>query len=209
MTSTWTPNRVRERPIIMTGESVRAILDGTKTQTRRVITQRVRESGQTLTTTPGWYGDGRSYSADDVLEYFGPCPYGQPGDRLWVRETWKWPHDGIVYRADLPWGESSYEKGWRSPIHMSRCMSRLTLELTEVRVQRVQEISEGDAKAEGAGRRFEVDAATFLRNSQWDPETASTHRLGFKHLWNEINARRGHGWDANPWVWALTFRRLP
>lgn len=174
-----------ERPIIFSGDMVRAILDGRKTQTRRVMKPQPSPADVFV----GDHGLG-----------MGPqfrCSYGQSGDRLWVRETWaceccgrtleyRAVHgrcEGLSYRADGGTGGSS---GWRSPIHMPRWASRLTLDITEVRVQRVQEISEEDAVAEG------VDI--------W---------ADFRPLWDSINAKRGFGWDVNPWVWALTFKPVP
>lgn len=90
---------------------------------------------------------------------------------------------------------------------MFRKHSRITLEIASVRVERVQDISEADARAEGADPEFEIDVATFVRGS-FDPATASTYRLGFKHLWDSINKARGYGWSANPGVWVVSFKRL-
>lgn len=185
------PNTLgRERPIIFTADSVLAILDGTKTQTRRVIKNPGRLDGLMLS------GEEQEW-----------CPYGRAGDRLWVRETWAWSGDKTVaeaeriaqgevwYRTDPRWTNPAIR--WRSPIHMPRWASRLTLEITEVRVQRVQEISEEDAKAEGAP----FDAGG-------NEELGVGYRIGFCRLWDSLNAKRGYSWESNPWVWALTFRRV-
>ena len=88
---------------------------------------------------------------------------------------------------------------------MPRWASRLTLTITDVRVQRLQDISEEDARAEGSYPEFEIDLATFFSGRDFQPENSSTHYLGFKHLWDRLNAKRGYGWDTNPEVVALTF----
>ena len=168
---------MKERPIIMTGESVRAILEGRKTQTRRVIKPQPR--------------NGKDWR----------CPYGQSGGRLWVRETWQaqsitgeWWHKvkkderplhnwSVVDRATLPASLNEMPPKWISPLFMPRWASRITLEVTGVRVERVQDISEDDAIAEGTG-------------------STSVYRL----LWDSINAKRGYSWDSNPWVWAVGFK---
>lgn len=183
------------RPIPMSAESVRAILAGTKTQTRRVVHRDVVESIRD--------GDGAS-----ILHR---SPYGQPGDRLWVREAFA-VHGAAEPRVHAPgeghpWGSPIYRAShggmepkcegftaWRSPLFMPRWASRLTLELTDVRVERVWEISEADAIAEGV---------------QYNPKApaALTNRTAFGKLWDKLNARRGYPWISNPWVWVLTFRR--
>jgi hypothetical protein len=137
-------------------------------------------------------------------EFFWDCPYGRLGDRLWVRETWGedsvtgWSEfhrremdaDFLVFRAD---GERKGVR-WRPSIHMPRANSRITLEITGVRVERLQEISEQDAKAEGADP---------MKN-----QGEYAYRGGFEELWDSINGPRGLGWVANPWVWVLEFRRV-
>jgi hypothetical protein len=152
----------KERPILFSAPMVRAILDGTKTQTRRIMKT-------------------------------AECKYGKSGDRLWVRETWQevsWPPTGprFVYKAD---GDASPDR-WRPSIHMPRWASRITLEVESVRVERLQECSEADAKAEGC--------------SPLGDDTSQAYRLGYMHLWGQIN---GPGsWEANPWVWVITFKRI-
>jgi len=148
---------MKERPIIFSGEMVRAILDGRKTQTRRpikklpecVILDMKREPEQQ-----------DPYMAKWLLKTL-KCPYGQPGLKLWVREAF-YPHDGfITYKADLlPYRELSV--AWKPSIHMPRCASRITLEIDEIRVERVQDISEEDAKAEGC--EFFVPS---IRHEKW------------------------------------------
>lgn len=184
-----------DRPILFSAPMVRAILAGTKTQTRRVITK-----------FP-WKFDG-----DNFMREFAhhDCPMGHPGDRLWVRETWAetinvndmspWPDrphrffeesgSAVIYRADGEWewldDDGSIDEGhssWKPSIFMPRWASRITLEITKVRVQRLQEISEEDAKAEGC-----------------------SHVESFSNLWDSLNAKRGHSWESNPWVWVIEFR---
>lgn len=184
---------MKERPILFSGEMVRAILDGRKTQTRRIYKPKSgfpREDGEITPT-----------SAEQWTE-FGPCPYGQPGDRLWVREAWNqsgmgWRSPGyglgrMHYRADPDHGWQDYWGKWRSPIHMPRWASRLTLEITGVRVERLQEISNADCWAEG------MSDAT-------NPQQ-KLNRRWFSELWESIN---GPGsWHSNPWVWVINFKRV-
>lgn len=207
-----------ERPIIFSGAMVRAILEGQKTQTRRIAPLLL----------PGEKHYIHAESHDEWLKKrVSQCPHGKPGDRLWVREEWR-PHsaleDGpitVQFRADNAtkctahrhgsgeyeaWCDriateaaEVYERGgeqrWRPSIHMPRWASRITLEIEDVRVQRVQDISEDDARAEG------VEPHTVGCSS------VKRHISAFADLWDSINAKRGYGWDANPWVWAITFRR--
>lgn len=215
---------MKERPILFRSPMVRAILASTKTQTRRLIKPVGKDGGFVLKD----YGDGpwpyrsedgeRGFYVDrhgyDIEERIA-CPYGQPGDRLWVREAWANVEvDGarVVYRADadddgsVPYlcpGSGGFGGGvsnvtpsrWRPSIHMPRWASRITLEVTDVRVERLQDISEADAIAEGAEPLLVP------------PDGGSTpHVEGFRSLWESIN---GPGsWDANPWVWVITFRRI-
>ncbi|EGK73332.1 hypothetical protein METUNv1_00510 [Methyloversatilis universalis FAM5] len=191
---------MKERPMLMSAPMVRAILAGTKTQTRRVV----KPQPQMVTdrTIKPWDGD-----ADALLSLLTKtgksCPYGQPGDRLWVREAFcdarKALLGRVLYRAS-----GDVACGWQPSIHMPRCASRITLEVTAVRVERLQDISIEDAKAEGAwpdssvvGRcmaYFGIDAL------------AVNPRLAFRMVWEQIN---GPGsWDANPWVWVVEFKRV-
>jgi hypothetical protein len=183
---------MKERPILFSGPMVRAILAGDKTQTRRVIKpQPVRLADNPSWPTHAW-GDaeGGGYwvawhqndmtATEAIGEY---CPYGKPGDFLWVRETHLVTAGGaVLYKADHPDLISGY---CRPSIHMLRQHSRITLEVTSVRVQRLQDISHEDGKAEG------FDSLD-----------------GFALLWDRINAKRGYGWQANPYVWAVEFRAV-
>lgn len=193
-----------DRPIVFSAPMIRALLDGRKTQTRRVLKPQPYEfDGR-------WWVVDR-HSGDCHLDMWargdvGCRPYF-PGDRLWVRETFAFDDDGHeewpLYRADgatLPTLHPNRKPArWRPSIHMPRWASRLTLIVTGVRVQRVQDISEEDAVAEGAERLAMDDDGKFYQHD------AGTHRTGFAGLWEHLNGPRGFGWDANPWVVALTF----
>jgi hypothetical protein len=194
-----------ERPILMNAAMVRAVLGGAKTQTRRVLKQ---ATGPSLSVgidddQPGvaalsWLsGDGPGHDVHETVKRV-PCPYGVPGDRLWVREAWAPTGDPgrALYRCDFPEGPLSIK--FKPSIHMPRWASRISLEVTDVRVERLQDISEGDAQAEGTERRDPVWPIPAC------PERG-THRAGFEALWESIN---GPGsWDANPWLWVVEFRR--
>jgi hypothetical protein len=251
-----------ERPILMSGPLVLQTLADLKNQTRRT------RGLERINNDPGGsflagVGDGVaifgcSIPADDPLPIEVKCPYGKPGDRLWVRETWYCDHtfagdhvgtcSGCVrcthtdadriaewrelleYRADhdcRSWeaGCPCTEGEWRPSIHMPRWASRLTLEITQLRVERLQAISEEDAKAEGVS----------LDSARWSEGFVEGHREQFARLWDSINgareprhikrrSKRGkrtdryeathpkktapYSWAANPWVWVVGFKRV-
>lgn len=200
-----------ERPILFSGPMVRAILNGTKTVTRRVV-------------KPQRHPFGRMLTADEVAgEAIGGtcavlCPYGQPGDQLWVREAWAadaqvngvaprelsegepilYPADGAIRQT----GCAMIKPGKTRPsIHMPRTASRILLEITAVRVERLQEISEEQAIAEGVHR----DLRMWFATDEGGPAfTWPQH--AFEHLWRKING--AECWDANPWVWVVEFKRV-
>jgi hypothetical protein len=202
---------------------VRAILDGRKTQTRRVVKRiagigEVTEFQRSDTTGYDWiFRDKRSLWNDLTnSELVDRCPCGYVGQRLWVRETWA--TDGVYddtrpslldefvepfYRAS---GESAGR--WRLSIHMPRWASRITLEITNVRVERVQYISEADAIAEG------VDPGCYNCGEPQLPSGCGCQKPkplpvdAFIYLWDSINAKRGYSWESNPWVFVVEFRRL-
>lgn len=206
-----------DRPILFSAPMVRALLSGHKTQTRRVLKPPRGAAGRYTLCHPQpdtevasvWWHDGDP----DGGAARQLCPYGQPGDRLWVRETWSAPH---VWEAlgsppkeispDEPiwyWADGNPTDGdWMRPkpsIHMPRWASRLTLKITEVRVERLQDISSADAKAEGAEPIHLQPGGT-----EGDPsEGRISYVEGYRKLWESINGKGS--WDANPWVWALTF----
>lgn len=183
-----------ERPILFSGPMVRALLDGTKTQTRRVWKmplgcQWYAEMGGE---SEGWVIDAGQPWWLHVAEF--RCPYGQPGDRLWVREAWAetrlFQSPGaamVVYREGD--NRTDYGGPWKPSIHMRRRDSRILLEITDVRVERLRDCSEADAAAEG----MTTDPAF----PAYDAYAA---------LWDQIHGKGA--WAANPWVWAVSFKRL-
>lgn len=211
---------MKERPILFSGPMVRAILEGHKTQTRRVMKQQPKRVDAVYADgtidTECLFRDGRRIK----------CPYGTVGDRLWVRETWQGPliEEGQcldnMYAAEFceyaatqkfapefEDADGNQRQGWRPSIHMPRWASRLLLEITDVRVERVQDISEADALAEGIEGPFEVGHTAYRAPGDSKPRYSKA-AASFESLWDSINAKRGFGWDANPWVWALTFKRV-
>jgi hypothetical protein len=216
---------VAEKPIIFSGDSVRAILEGRKTQTRRLIKPQPSNCNylqQMWGVSPPpdsaefgepylWREVGPDYPDDGVDDR--RCPYGIPCGRLWVREAWgfsakvstdgheRWlsEHDAtyLVYRAGV-----EPAARWRSPIFMPRWASRLTLEVTEIRVQRLQEISEEDAEAEGA-------VPTGCTHPDCYPGSCASSRFRpeFAVGWDRLNRKRAP-WEINPWVWAISFKRI-
>jgi hypothetical protein len=180
----------REHPILFNGEMVRAILDGRKTMTRRVVD---RDMWDCL--DDGVPSDQQIIETDDTpmggVQATRFCPYGYPGDMLWVKETFNGTTEtGIAYRATEPQMDGA---PWRPSIHMPRWASRITLEVTAVKVERVQDITGEDAMAEG------------VLGHGGDKSRALTE---FMVLWNKINESRGYGWSVNPWVFAVAFRRV-
>jgi hypothetical protein len=189
---------MKERPILFNGEMVRAILEGRKTQTRRIVKDCYLTGGP----------------PEDYL--LSRCPYGQPGDRLWVRETFAWPNDQVtIYRAN--WREDAMRRGldhipkddsgirWNPSIHMPRWASRISLEITNVRVEQLNEISEEDAIAEGIDRESGEYEGYFRDYREPDAITKNA-RLSYIGLWESING--AGSWDANPWVWVIEFQRV-
>ena len=235
-----------ERPVLFNGEMVKAILEDRKTMTRRVMKRSM----------PGDISECR-LTKDNILymEHLGgyttfrprACPYGTPGDRLWVKETWKiasfmegdpiefqYKADGAIaeenissdclnyedwyervciqstdYLIKIGWkykdGEGCFrwENGksplpWKPSMFMPHWASRIMLEITNVRLGQVQEISEDDATKEGCVPYVDPFENTKITNA----------RQGFVQLWNFINEKRGFGWEANPWVWVIEFKRV-
>lgn len=197
----------REKPILFSGPMVRAILAGAKTQTRRVIRW------------PDWIDHNRDVFAAELGkgQHVGQFKDGRvvrsmvpayaKGDRLWVRETWGATdlaiEDRDAHRIHYRETDGWPERGawpWRPSIFMPRWASRLTLDVVEVRVQRLQDISEGDAAAEGIA--YHPAAKAIIDSSMW------TWTAAFAAGWDAINGDRpGCAWKDNPWLWALTFRR--
>lgn len=199
-----TATAVKERPLLMSAPMVRAIFAGRKWQTRRLLVQPRRKDGCQL--------------VPELLQRMGvghACRHGAIGDRMWIRETWglfgTLPKDGperaqVYYRAtDGDLHECRYQL-WRPSIHMPRWASRLLLDITDVRIERLQEISADDAVAEGIER---VNQLGILRTCGW--KDYSGQRAGFmdpvesfRTLWDSINGKRAP-WESNPWVFPISF----
>jgi len=231
-----------EKPILFSGAMVRAILDGRKIQTRRII------KNQNLSGAP------RSFKAYDLAEGgYGfendddiwKSPYGKPGDQLWVRETWRvgaWKKEGLVavdYAADnfpreewlkvtdseqferlsqqstddaikantpiindrFHWEFGKAPTRWRPSIHMPRWAARIFLRVTDIRVERLQEITGADVFAEGVDN----GKSNHTMGSRYE----NMQRMAFEDLWDSINGNReGCSWEDNPWVWVVEFERV-
>lgn len=210
-----------EKPILFSAPMVRAILDGRKTQTRRVIKpQPVAESdgwGMDLTDRVYYDDDERGWCTDSVVRPGKSQPRRLPnqpfpvGTRLWVPETWCDYGGKTIYRANYG-AATPISDGiggpWKPSINMPRKSSRITLEITGVRVERVQSISEEDAIAEGIPKQDRVGVICPSPIGQLAIGTAP-HRNIYALLWDRINGKRdGASWASNPWVWVIAFRRI-
>lgn len=213
---------IKERPILFNGAMVRAILEGRKTVTRRACKPQPSANAHTTSAEgkpmSAWWETGKDVNR---------CPYGQPGERLWVRETWSvellagYAQEGgyyseyeLRYRANDGEREISVAPGepdpwlqlydsqlgdWRPSIHMPRAACRILLEITDVRVERLQDITYEQAAAEGIHRHNRMWSAT--------DEGGACHKYpepAFRDLWLST----GGDWDANPWVWVVEFKRI-
>ncbi|OSY94979.1 hypothetical protein [Klebsiella michiganensis] len=247
-----------ERGMIFNGEMVRAILDGRKTQTRRIMApQPADDIERGIFPNPeviGWKSSRRHKHGSTTAHF---CHYGKPGDRIWVRETWgvvshAFSDDGLmidwvpdrpataihempfgngyysgyaIYAADgdFTWGDDDgYEDGrscWKPSIHMPKAASRILLEITDVRVERLNAISEEDAQSEGVhtevwdqtvvARNYAVRDEFFQFWSDDMPhyvEMNQLYRSSFRSLWSSIYG--DESWKANPWVWVISFERV-
>ena len=208
------------KPIPFTAPMVRAILEGRKTQTRRIVkpgtwnpTSEEYSGEVKLIVAPGVVGLQAYFKHIELDTWHGvKCPYGQPGDRLWVKETYCY-HDDLarcLYKAD---GINSLK--WNPSIHMPRWASRITLEITGVRVERLQDISEDEVFAEGIEKlsdpcdvKTERAMKKCLGKNEWDDFGPywTDPIFAYRCLWNSIH---GPGsWDKNPWVWVIEFKRV-
>lgn len=225
---------MKERPILMSAPMVRAILAGTKTVTRRIVNPLLyinvggEDEGENIYQSDPRFGT--------TATEWSRSPYGVAGDRLWVRETWQgWKRTSYEYdewealtreaRSGATWAEWIAENGkpdateyratsksvgpWTPAIHMPRWASRITLEIVDVRVERLHDITDEDAKREGVqpffevydriGRDQRITDGTYARDEEY--------RASFACLWDEINGDRAP-WSSNPWVWRVAFRRI-
>ncbi|ROO33430.1 hypothetical protein [Pseudomonas sp. 7SR1] len=239
--------QIKERPILFSAPMVRAILEGRKTVTRRAVKIQPRSKADI-----GSYGLGQPFIRHpDVTKRNPECPYGRPGDRLWVRETTEADEDTAEcailsrYVADHApvlysgcedpeyngtWAHWDYPRQSRPSIHMPRWASRILLEIIDVRVERLKDISDEQAQAEGCfftdygkqcfhgghGWKDVGDCPAVAGHQQregwmWDKTTSHEQCLGsarhaFGNLWNKVNGP--DAWDANPWVWVVEFKRV-
>jgi hypothetical protein len=236
---------MKERPILFSAPMVRALLDGSKTQTRRVMKPQPEPNGTWLKSRQDFVCLNDYYPPSAMLWNGGMmggdageiegCTHGVIGDRLWVRENTviappdfgeaslnnvrdsdgRWRVVQYMATHSDKWPASDYGLKVTPSIFMPRWASRITLEITDVRVQRLQDISEADAKAEGVEspdkERYERDDSICARCGgpgviDLDCAECDTHTKRFRNLWDSINAKRAP-WSSNPWVWALTFAR--
>lgn len=205
----------KERGMIFNSEMVRAILSGQKTQTRRIVKCNFQEiAGRDDGSLWPWRED-----CEHAEDYWYPCPFGDVGDRIWVRETWQGPLVDFERSDDLLRNPEKYEKPencvyaadgvpapefydaddnlrccWRPSIHMPRWASRILLEITNVRVERLNDISEEDARSEGVTPKS-IPAEKLVGG-----------KLAFAELWASIYGYEN--WQANPWVWVIEFKRV-
>lgn len=214
----------KEHPILFSGPMVRAILDGRKTQTRRPINPQPTGVDPQFDGHPaggGWVWTGRSE------KNYQFCLYGVPGDRLWVRETFrdarKFAAGRVLYRANEVDGDNAC--GWMPSIFMPRSLSRITLEVTKIRVERIKEISAADASAEGVTYPVnpsdkypgkcsvlwdigsEFSPLSYIAKRDYGNHEAIM-RAHFAATWDKLNFKRGFGWKKNPWVWVVEFKKL-
>jgi hypothetical protein len=206
-----TATTIRERPILFSAPMVRAILEDRKTQTRRVVKPQPQDGYKIFPWYHRFYAAPREDPRIVGFQFFD-CPYGKAGDRLWVRETFVNNFGQLLYRADCHPDSFEYgAKGWKPSIFMPRKLSRTTLEIMSVSVQRVQDIDDDEALAEGIKTHPPARSHHRTTYSHFDsPHPAglypATPRDGFRALWDEINDKRAP-WSSNPWVWAISFRR--
>lgn len=195
---------MKETGIIMSGSHPVDILEGRKTMTRRVVNPQPITDEKTI----WWHWKKVEFNRIDFKTLMPLyCPYGQVGDRLWVKETWygiwneqqqKWE---CLYKAD---GHILHNDAhWKASIYMPRKTSRITLEITEIRVERLQEITEKDALAEGC-----YSDAVVVDTPIGKDYTGLFAMDRFIFLWDSLNSKRGYGWRINPWVWVIEFSRI-
>jgi len=228
-------NAIFEKPILFNGEMVKAILEGRKTMTRRVIKfdklSKIKKGRLFYSSTfKSWVIENKSWTKEADIEMV-KCPYGEVGDRLWVRETfvngYEYDEDGnmtkkelLLFKADNPDMQWHDEDGymvdsitWKPSIHMPRKLSRINLEITNVRVERVQDITDEAAVKEGItecpipATGDHPEMIGYMAGPD-DGRTGLTKYPieAFEVLWDSINEKRGYGWSKNPFCWVLEFK---
>ncbi|MCF5652687.1 hypothetical protein GIV49_24475 [Pseudomonas syringae] len=221
-------SEIKERPILFSAPMVRAILCGQKTVTRRVVNVQPFDLSWSRRDHRFEYVAGRAVNGDELDgfyaystrhggEWSAKCPFGQPGDRLWVREAWQADEQvNAVAPRELSHGEpihypadgNSKQTGCsmitpgktRPSIHMPRWVSRILLEITDVRVERLQEISRSDIRAEG------LECPPELASDDVSPNYRDWYPAAWRELWESING--ADSWNSNPWVWVVEFTRV-
>jgi len=209
---------MKETPILFSSEMVRAILDGRKSQTRRVMNpQPIDASNGTWYPKPSsekakHYANENHFKKGVVIDF---CPYGKPGDQLWVKETWRvakcyddlkplelmLTQRQIEYSADEDWLLKEVRGKVRTALFMPKWASRITLEITDIRVERVQDISRKDAKLEG------FLPSEYNGMESWNGKVFGNAQIAFEACWIDINGKK-YPWSDNPWVWVVSFKRI-
>lgn len=209
---------VAERPILFSTDMVKGIMGGRKTMTRRVVSPQPISPDDSFGTING-FSNGKSAVQCNHLQKVITCPYGQPGDLLWVRETFfdcnpfhSFPafedSERYLFKAD---DDFIFDHKWKPSIHMPKDAARIWLEVTNIRVERLQDISHEDAKNEGVKPIGEnCEGATIFRNYADPADYVGTGelstRMSFRSLWDSINSKIT--WNDNPWVWVISFKVL-
>ena len=221
---------VKDTPLLMKGPLVCATLEDRKTQTRRLNGLDAINLDAGHPSAHMWKYQGVEPVSLDHLFMFADgintelikCPYGKQGDRLWVRETlgndgdgdWLYTADNKYLSMDAPneWRDKQAHKISLPSIHMPRWASRINLEITDIRVERVQEISEVDGWAEGCKKGMPTDNGGYFPAEEPHPTGGTIGwddpQEWFSDLWDTINAARGYPWKDNPWVWVVEFKRV-
>jgi len=212
---------MKERPILFNTENVKAILEGRKTQTRRVIKPQpeIWRGKEIYFSYPGHY---KLLNTEEHISHY--CKYGKRGDRLWARETWYYDdslgrvfykanqnEEGIIFRNDPDFGLQPYKiEKWKPSIFMPKKFSRITLEIVDLRVEQLQNISELDAHLEGIERSADSSGYTWYKNylDEYPSNFKQNPIKSFKSLWDSINKKRGYSWDSNPWVYVIEFKKI-
>lgn len=185
---------MKSKPILFSTPMVQAIFDDRKTQTRRIIKPQPKDDLSFL----GWklpeyvqVAFGRGVKTDSLHKF----PFGQVGDVLWVRETWQNSENNVYYHYKADFTEPG--KGWKPSIFMPKDAARIWLKITDVRVERLNDISAEDSQKEGI---------TWNQGEEWEAKYQNAYSYKFKMLWDSINGEES--WNANPWVWVIEFERI-
>lgn len=196
----------RELPILFNTEMVRAILDGRKDATRRIVKDFIPDDavwGYTAFTHKGYISCRGTFADGDGEKFFKlPC---EPGDILYVRETWKKAPNGYYYYEDWQRNDIADVTKWKPSIHMPKGAARIWLKVTDVRIERLQDVTEDGAKAEGA-----IDNRGFIHSPENEYDRIYTAREHFIKIWNSTIKKSDldrYGWDANPYVFVIEFER--